>query len=90
MKELLEYQISDIDQLDRILALDRETLKAQFWVIDQLWEIGGEKCAREVVSRVIKPLSLFPPFLLCLIRDVYEGGRVQIVNGCPGAAKTDL
>eukprot|EP00972_Heterocapsa_arctica_P103315 15224041-Heterocapsa_arctica.AAC.1 len=27
---------------------------------------------------------------MCLIRDVYKGGRVQIVNGCPGAAKTDL
>eukprot|EP00972_Heterocapsa_arctica_P092751 13678710-Heterocapsa_arctica.AAC.1 len=27
---------------------------------------------------------------MCIIRDVYQGGRVQIVSGCPGAANTDL
>eukprot|EP00972_Heterocapsa_arctica_P078279 11542620-Heterocapsa_arctica.AAC.1 len=78
MKELLEYPIRNTEHLELILSQGREFLKAEFPIIDQLWEIGGEKCAREVVSRVIQPLSLFPPFLMCLIRDVYKGGRVQI------------
>ena len=43
-----------------------------------------------MATRVLKPLSAFPSYLTMLAITALRGGRVQLVEGPPGSAKTAL
>ena len=51
---------------------------------------AGRRGLNAVATRVLDRLSAFPPWLIYLCVTALRGARVEVVQGCPGSAKTDL
>eukprot|EP00972_Heterocapsa_arctica_P075226 11098632-Heterocapsa_arctica.AAC.1 len=51
---------------------------------------AGIKGVHAVATRILPPLAQFPSYLIATLSDIFCGARMQFLEGCPGAAKTDL
>ena len=63
---------------------------AKSQALQQIHKRAGTKGVQAVATRILKPLSAFPSYLTMLATTALRGGRVQLVEGPPGSAKTAL
>eukprot|EP00972_Heterocapsa_arctica_P066991 9887096-Heterocapsa_arctica.AAC.1 len=55
-----------------------------------IFHAAGYKGVQAVATRVLPNLAQFPSYLVATLSDIFRGAKMQFLEGCPGAAETDL
>eukprot|EP00972_Heterocapsa_arctica_P080669 11888278-Heterocapsa_arctica.AAC.1 len=48
------------------------------------------KGVQAVATRILPDLAQCPSHVVATLSDIFRGAKMQFLEGCPGAAKTDL
>eukprot|EP00972_Heterocapsa_arctica_P062447 9204923-Heterocapsa_arctica.AAC.1 len=89
LKDILTCGVS-AQELDEATASTLPALLLKSKALAAIHRAAGMKGVKAVATRVLPDLAQFPSYLVATLSDIFRGAKMQFLEGCPGAAKTDL